>query len=217
MQQRIHPSLITQSQQELLVEAKKLHGLAKHLHLDIVDGKFAPNSSFQFPFRLPREFTYSAHLMIKKPDAWVQKYGARVELCIPHVEELQDVSRYVQQTRKQRKKVAVALLPETPVTLLKPVLRQLDYVLILTVHPGFYGSTFLPTVLKKIRDIKSRHPRCAVIVDGCMNPETIVRAAKAGADYFVSGSFIQKAASPRAALRELQDALQKALFPKKLK
>lgn len=213
----IHPAIIAKSQQELQAEARKVRGLAKHLHLDVVDGIFAPNHSLDFPFRLPAGFVYSAHLMIKEPEQWIARQGKKVQLCIPHLEALEDVPAYIHRMNRSGRKIALALLPETPVSRLAPFLPCLDYVLILTVHPGFYGSLFLPHTLRKIPVIKAKNPRCKVIVDGGMNPETIQKAARAGADYFVSGSYLWNAASPKKALRELQAMLQKVPERKKAK
>jgi len=204
----IHPAIIAKSQSELLVETRKVRGLVKHLHLDVVDGKFAPNHSLHFPFQLPTGFTYSAHLMIKEPEAWIARQGKKIRLCIPHVEALNDVPAYIQKMRRSRRKIALALLPETPVSRIVPFLPYMDNVLILTVHPGFYGSPFLPQTLRKILVIKAKDPRCKVIVDGGMNPRTIKKAARVGADYFVSGSYIWNATSPKKALQKLQASLR---------
>ncbi|MBI1968709.1 hypothetical protein HYS49_02260 [Candidatus Woesearchaeota archaeon] len=217
MASSIHPALIAKSQQELQAETRKVRGLIKHLHLDVVDGKFAPNYSLDFPFRLPAGFVYSAHLMIKEPEQWIAHQGKKVQLCIPHLEALKDVPAYIRRMKRSRRKIALALLPETPVSRLAPFLPHLDSVLILTVHPGFYGSLFLPHTLRKIPVIKAKNPRCKVIVDGGMNPQTIKKAALAGADYFVSGSYLRNAASLKTALRELQASLRKVPGRKKAK
>ncbi|MDP3640666.1 MAG: ribulose-phosphate 3-epimerase [Nanoarchaeota archaeon] len=208
MAQKIHPAIIAQNQRKLGEDLKRLQGLVKEVHLDVVDGKFAPNHSLDFPFRLPAGFTYSTHLMIKDPEAWIARQGKKVQLYIPHLEALKDVPAYIRRMKGSGRKIALALLPETPVFRLTPFLPHLDYVLILTVHPGFYGSPFLPHTLRKIKVIKARNPRCKVIVDGGMNPQIIKKAARAGADYFVSGSYLWNAASPKKALQELQGSLR---------
>ena len=86
---------------------------------------------------------------------------------------------------------------------IKDYLVDLDYVLVLTVHPGFYGSKFLSAPLKKIKQIKKINPKVKVIVDGGISPKTIKKAAKAGADYFVSGSYTTKSEFPRKSIRNL--------------
>jgi len=86
---------------------------------------------------------------------------------------------------------------------LRPFLQDVDYILILTVHPGFYGGKYLKSELKKILPIKRINPQVKVIVDGGMNPQTLPEAIKAGADYFVSGSFVVGSDNPKKALQRL--------------
>ncbi len=203
MAQLIFPSIIAKNQQELDLELKRLKGAAKTLHLDIVDGKFAPNRSLEFPFKLKPNYKYQAHLMIQKPELWIKKNLNRIDLFIPHFEAIHYHSRYILWMKKLKKKVAFAILPQTTVEHLKEHLPYIDYVLILTVHPGFYGSRYMPEELKKIKPIKKINPQVKVIVDGGMNPLTIKEAKKAGADLFVSGSYTMKNHSPKKAIDKL--------------
>lgn len=192
---------------ELRHRFRKLHGVAKTLHLDIVDGKFAPNHSLDFPLKLPREFRYQAHLMVRDPLPWIRKNLNRIGLFIPHFESLQEPAQYIAWMKQRKKKVAFAILPETKVTSLKKHLMNIDIILILTVHPGFYGGKYLKSELRKIEQIKRMNPKVRVIVDGGMNPKTIRQARKAGADFFVSGSYVNGAENPRKALRQLQNII----------
>lgn len=208
MAQLIFPSIIAKSQQELDAELKRLEGAAKTLHLDIIDGKFAPNRSLEFPFRLYSQYKYQAHLMIQKPEVWIKKNLQRIDLFIPHFEAIHYHSRYILWMKRMKKKVAFAILPQTTVEHLKEHLPYIDYVLILTVHPGFYGSKYMPEELKKIKLIKKINPKVKIIVDGGMNPKTIQEAKKAGADLFVSGSYTMKNHSPKKAMGELREELR---------
>src|SRR3989344_5065893 len=189
MKQLIWPSIMAKTQQELDQDLNKLKRAAKMLHLDIVDGQFAKNKTFQFPFKLSKRYHYNAHLMVKSPENWIQKHGKKVDLIIFHPETVQDIAHLIQKIKQMRKKVGLALLPKTKVQSIKPYLNQIDYVLILTVKPGYYGSKFLEKDLKKIAQLKTINPKIKVIVDGGMNPKTIGKAAQSGADYFVSGSY----------------------------
>ena len=208
MTQLIFPAVIAKNQRELDAELKKLKGAGKTLHLDIVDGKFAPNHSLKFPFKLSTSFNYQAHLMIKHPEKWIEKNLQRIDLFIPHFEAIHYHSRYILWMKKMKKKVAFAILPQTTVEHLKEHLPYIDYVLILTVHPGFYGSKYLASELKKIKPIKKINPNVKIIVDGGMNPSTIKQAKKAGADLFVSGSYTTNNHSPHKAIEELMKALR---------
>ena len=203
MNQLIIPAIIAKSQSELDTELKRLQGVAKTLHLDIVDGKFAPNRSLEFPFKLSKHYNYQAHLMIEKPEAWIKKNLNKIDLFIPHFESIHYHSRYILWMKKMKMKVAFAILPQTTVEHLKEHLPSIDYVLILTVHPGFYGSRYMPEELRKIKLIKKINPKVNVIVDGGMNPKTIRDAQKAGADLFISGSYVTESDNPKKRMKEL--------------
>ncbi|MBI4147194.1 hypothetical protein HY494_00925 [Candidatus Woesearchaeota archaeon] len=207
MRRNVFPSVMAKNQQELETMLNNLAGVAASLHLDVADGKFVPNTSLWFPFKLSKKFKYIVHLMVKEPGKWIQKHGEKVDLCIVHAETI-NLADYIQTIKKQKKKVALALNPETKVSKIKPYLKFLDYVLILTVHPGFYGAKYLKYPLKKITEIKQGNPRIKIIVDGGMNPTTAKDAAKAGADYIVSGSFITKAEKPKERIKLMQKAFR---------
>src|SRR3989344_6740603 len=117
--QRIFPSVMAQNQENLDFLFKKLSGVAKMLHLDIADGKAVPNTSLWFPFKLSKKFSYNAHLMIQKPERWIEKnekkYGKQIEFYIVQREEIDDPREYIQFCRKKKKAVAFALKPETPI------------------------------------------------------------------------------------------------------
>ena len=206
MKQRIFPSVMAKNQQELNALLTKLRGVAPILHLDIVDGTFAPSHSLDFPFQLSQKFTYQAHLMIKNPEKWIATYSSQMNVCIPQIEEIKSPEQYIAWIKKKKQKVAFALKPETSVAMVKPYLSQIDIILILTVHPGFYGAKYLPTPLKKIKAIKKINPKIKIIVDGGMNLDTIKDAVRAGADYVVSGSFVSKSDNPQQAVQSLQKA-----------
>ena len=203
---RIIPSVMARNQQELNTLLKKLEEVSTKVHLDVVDGKFAPSKSLWFPFRLRSEFRYSAHLMVREPEKWIARFGDRVDLCVAQFEAIKNVPLYIDLMKRKGKKVAVALQPSTAVSLVKPYVHLLDYALVLTVKPGFYGSLYLPQELRKIRLLKKWNPRLKVFVDGHMNPQTIGKALIAGADYCIAGSYVTLADDPKKAMRELRKA-----------
>lgn len=202
---RIFPSIMAGNQRELDTMLKNLSGAAIYLHLDVADGKFVPNRSLWFPFKLSPKFRYIAHLMVKEPESWIKKHDRKVEFCIVQAETV-DVADYIKNMKGR--KIAFALNPETSVNVIKKYLKEIDYVLILTVHPGFYGGKYLRYPLKKIKEIKKINPQIKIIVDGGMNPATAKEAVKAGADFIVSGSFITKAEKPKERIRSLDAAFK---------
>jgi ribulose-phosphate 3-epimerase len=201
---KIYPSVMGKSQKEINDLFIKFNGIINNIHLDVADGKFVPNTSLWFNFKLSSKFTYAAHLMIKNPEKWIEKKGGKVEMIIFHLEAVKDVYKVIELIRKKNKKIGIALKPETSVNKIKKYLPLVDFVLILTVHPGFYGAKYLKSPLKKIMQIKKLNSKIQVIVDGGMNPNTIKDAKKSGADIVISGSFIARSDNVNKAMRELK-------------
>ena len=208
MRPKIFPSIMAKNQKELDLDLQKLKGIVKELHLDVVDGKFAKNKAMDFDFKLKREFSYNVHLMVNHPETWIDKQGKKVNTIIFHPEVVDNIDELIKKIKQKKKKVGLALKPETKVKEIKDYLKSVDYVLILTVHPGFYGAKFLSAPLRKIKQIKKINPKIKVIVDGGMNPKTIQKAVKAGGDYFVSGSFVTKAENPREKIKSLMNSIK---------
>ncbi len=211
MKQLIFPSIVAKNQKELDRELGNLKGTVKELHLDLVEKSFAHNHSLNFNFKLNSNFTYQMHLMVKEPLVWIKRLEKHkeIKLFIPQIEEMRNISRYISGCRSKHNKVAFAIKPETKLIRIKPFLKEIDLLLILSVHPGFYGKKFLPGSVLKIKEIKIINPSLKVIVDGGMNPDTIKLAKKAGGDYFVSGSYTTKAEKPKERMKLLLKALRK--------
>ena len=202
---KIIPSILTNSSKEANRIFSKLLGITDYIHLDIADNTFVPTSSLNFPLKLSKKFKYHSHLMINDPVKWIKKNGKKVDFSIVQLEVIKDIKQHILWLKKNKQKVAFALKPETKITRLKPFLKEVDYILILTVHPGYYGAEFLRYPLRKIKEIKRINPRIKIIVDGGMKPN-IIKYAKS-ADYIVSGSFITKADDPKKAIKELKNSI----------
>jgi ribulose-phosphate 3-epimerase len=208
MKSHILPSILAKSQNEIVHELRTVGKLGKHLHLDVADGKFAPNKSLWFPFRLSKKYTYHAHLMINNPIPWIKKHGHKMKFCLVHFSTLDDPAKFIGWMKRNKRKVGLALHPRVKVKQVKEYLGFVDYVLVLAVQPGFYGSTFIRSTMKKIGQVKKINPRVKVLVDGHMTPKTIGLARKA--DFIISGSYLMKSADPRKAMQELKKALKSA-------
>ena len=201
---RVIPSIIARSQKELDSRIKKIN--SNTFHLDIMDGKFVKNKSLWFNFKLIKGKNYHAHLMIKNPQAWIKKHWRKADTIIFHVESCKnkkEIDEIVSLIKSRKRKVGIALNPRTPISKIKDHLKKIDFVLIMTVNPGKYGSKFLPKTLKKIRQLRKMKREMEVGVDGGINPRTIRSASGAGANTFVSGSYIQKSEDSRKALKGL--------------
>lgn len=201
---------MAKNQKELDLDLQKLKGIVKELHLDVVDGKFANNKTFQFPFKLSSNFQYNVHLMVKDQKKWVdmliKKKNVKLILLHPEVLRGSDLVNLINKIKLTGKNVGLALKSETKIKDIKDFLKLVDFVLILTVHPGFYGSKFLSSSLKKIKLVKLTNPKIKIIIDGGINPKTIVKAK--GGDYFVSGSYVTKSDNPKERIKSLLSSLR---------
>ena len=189
----IIPSVIAKAQEELDVILSKINDSAQLLQLDIMDGKFVPSHSLDFDFRLPEgKYKFEADLMVEAPEKWVDENSEKVDTIIAHIEAVKSPEGIIKKVKNKGKKIGFALNPETDVDQIKDYLDDIDQVLIMTVHPGFYGSKFLPETLDKIRKLKKLSPELDldIEVDGGIKPDTITLAYKAGANMFVSGSYL---------------------------
>lgn len=193
MKKIVVPAVIAKTQEELDEVLVRLFGYADLVQLDIMDGNFVPNHSLDFDLRLNREMlAYEAHLMVDDPDSWIESYGSRMDTLIAHFESPSTSPDTIRLIKNLGKKAALALNPETEIERIGDYLDDLDQVLIMTVNPGFYGSPFLPEVMTKITQLRRAKPRLDIEVDGGIKPETIALVDRAGANLFVSGSYLVK-------------------------
>ncbi len=208
--EKIIPSIIAANSKELISRIVKVERLFPVLHLDVMDGFFVESHSLDFVFSLPKtQCKFEAHLMVENPLQLVDALSEQVATIVPHVEACKDLQRVIDAIKSNGRKVGFALKPETSVGKIKAVANQIDQVIIMTVDPGKYGATFLPSPLKKIAEVKKLNKEIIVEVDGGINLATISSAARAGADLFACGSFIQNAASVKAAKDQLLQAINK--------
>ena len=168
-------------------------------HLDIMDGHFVPNISFGPDIvAIVRKLTklpLDTHLMISNPDDFIEKFAeAGSDKIIVHVENNANIHKTLMNIQKLNKKAAVVVNPGTPVEMVFPLLHMVEFVLMLTVNPGFGGQKFLPEVLTKIRILSKKIQELGldvgIEVDGGIDEKTIPLAREAGANIFVAGSSI---------------------------
>jgi ribulose-phosphate 3-epimerase len=190
-----------------------LDGGADFLHLDILDGHFAPNISFGPPVIeciRPRTRAYfDAHLMISEPLRYAPtmvKAGANNITF--HVEVAENPAATARELRKLGCNVGITLNPATPVESIYPALDEVDLVLIMSVVPGFSGQQFMPEVLPKAEQIRKRlGPGQRMQIDGGIKADNIRRARDAGVDWFVVASGIYGHKDRKAAITELRRQL----------
>ena len=205
---RIIPSLIASTQEELEMRLEKVRGVSSYFQLDVMDGKFVPNNSLWFNFKLPKKFKYEAHLMVADPGKWVLKNISKVDSVIIHIETVQDVNTLISLVKKKNRKIGLVLNPGTSIEEAEPYIKSVNKILVMTVDPGAYGGRFLPQVLQKIRLLRGRHPRLNIQADGGMNPVTIKKTLTAGANEFVVGSYLQKSINIKESVLELKNVIR---------
>ncbi|MBI2140456.1 ribulose-phosphate 3-epimerase [Candidatus Woesearchaeota archaeon] len=209
MQKNIIPAIIAKSQAELNFAFARVRNFANMVQLDVMDGKFVPNVSFQFPWKLPKtDIILEAHLMVEHPLRWIRVHGKKVDTILFHNDCSDDIEAVLAEIRKHGKRSGLVINPEVPVSSIEKYFGNIDEVLVMTVHPGFYGSPFLPETLSKVRELRKLLPGVNIEVDGGITDKTINKTADAGANYFVSGSFIMKSENPRSSFIKLNNLVK---------
>lgn len=209
MRKIIIPAVIAKTQKELDDIFSRIKDSAQLLQLDIMDGEFVPNNSLDFDFRLPeKKYLYEAHLMIDDPEKWVDENWERVDAVIAHFESVKNPERIIESVKTKGKKIAFALNPETDTDLILNYLDDIDQVLIMTVNPGFYGGKFLPEMSDKIRRLRKLRSDLDIEVDGGIKPDTIEEVCDAGANMFVSGSYLVNSDDVKERIRILEQKIK---------
>ena len=188
---------------------------AQYIHLDVMDGAFVPSISFGMPvIKSLREITdkvFDVHMMVEEPGRYVEdmcRCGA--DLITVHAEACTHLDRVVNQIKEGGMRAGVAVNPATPLSVLDPILGELDMVLIMTVNPGFGGQKFIPYTMEKIRSLRriltERGLAADIQVDGGISPANVREVLEAGANVFVAGSAVF-GEDPGARTREFLDIL----------
>jgi ribulose-phosphate 3-epimerase len=196
----IAPSLLSADFSKLAQEVKAVEKAgADLLHLDVMDGLFVPNLTFGplviSSIRPHSNLIFDVHLMIESPERYIKDFAdSGADWISIHAEATNHLHRAIWKIKELDKKAGVALNPHTPLEIIKYVLEDLDYVLIMTVNPGFGGQKFIKNCLSKIKELKEliekRGLNTLIEVDGGINAETAPEVIKAGAKILVAGSAI---------------------------
>ncbi len=211
---RIAPSILASDFGRLAAEVQAVErGGADWIHVDVMDGHFVPNLTIGptvvKAVRRATALPLDVHLMIEAPERSLADYAAAgADRIGVHVETCPHLHRTVQQIRGLGKKVCVVLNPATPAGAIEPVLGDVDQVLVMSVNPGFGGQSFIESVLPKLaqlrRWIDERELTVELEVDGGISPDTIERAARAGANVFVAGTAVFGEPDYQAAIADLR-------------
>jgi len=213
---RIAPSLLAADFTHLADEVRSVEqGGADWLHLDVMDGHFVPNLTFG-PFVVAAikkcaTTPLDVHLMITDPWRYCDPFlDAGADLLTFHVEveDRGDVAALIERIKARGRKAGMSLQPDTPAERLRPYVRQLDLVLVMSVFAGFGGQKFMAEVLPKVGALRAMGFQGEVSMDGGIGPATIAASAQAGTNVFVAGTAVFGAPDRAARIAELRRLAQ---------
>ncbi len=209
----IAPSILSADFTRLAEEIAAVErGGATVVHVDVMDGHFVPNITVGLPVlrslaratRLPID----AHLMISEPGVYAEQFvEAGAQMVSVHIEADPHIHRTLEGIRRRGGKAGLVINPATPLCALDEALQFADYVLVMSVNPGFGGQKFIPTSVDKVRRlrrlIEERGLPVRIEIDGGIDPETIGPVAAAGAEIMVAGTAVFGQPDPAQAVRDL--------------
>jgi len=183
------------------------------LHLDVMDGHFVPNITFGpkmvADIRKLTKLPLDVHLMISEPEKYVDEFvKAGADWVSVHYEASNHLNRLVQQVRDAGAKAGVVINPATPVNVLEEILPFIDFVLLMSVNPGFGGQKFIKTSVEKAKKlagmIKKMELDVMIEMDGGIGPANIKTLSDAGVNVFVAGNAVFGASDPAAVIAEMK-------------
>ena len=199
---KLYPSLLSADFLQLQEELKALEDAGVDgVHFDVMDGQFVPNISIGLPIleavRKGTDLPIDVHLMIEEPEKYVELFATQgADMISVHVEATPHIHRVIQQIKKANVQAGVVINPGTSVDAIIPVLKMVDYVLVMTVNPGFGGLTFIHESIDKLDQLdkmkKALNLSFEIEVDGGINDETVSTVVEHGATMLVAGSYFFK-------------------------
>ena len=208
----IAPSLLSANFSRLGEEMEAVaRGGATILHFDVMDGHFVPNLTVGLPVLKSIAQAIDAHLMISEPGRYVERFvEAGAKMVSVHVEADAHLHRTLASIKAAGAQAGVVINPATPIESLGEAVHFADYVLVMSVNPGFGGQRFIPTSVDKVRRlrrmIEERGLQTRIEIDGGIDLENIASVVTAGAEIIVAGTAVFGAGNPEEAVRGLREA-----------
>ena len=218
MKKKIAPSILSADFSRLGEEVKAVEKAGAHLiHVDVMDGHFVPNITIGpvvvQGLRKLTSLPLDVHLMIEEPERYVEVFAeAGSDWITIHAEACSPLRQTIRKLRQLKVRPGVVVNPSTSLKTLYPILDQVDYVLVMSVHPGFGGQPLIPSTLRKVaqlrRIVDRDYPSVEIEVDGGIKVENITDVARAGADIFVLGTGIFKTKNYKETIRKLKKMIK---------
>ena len=212
----IAPSLLSADFSRLCEEIANVdRGGSDMIHLDIMDGHFVPNITFGPPvvakLRSCTDLPFDAHLMIENPDLFIEPFvDAGVDMISVHLEAPGHLQRTLALIREKGAKAGVVLNPATSIEGLRYILDDIDFILIMSVNPGFGGQAFIPSTIQKLQDLSSMLSNAGkqipIQLDGGVGPDNTAEVTSAGARILVAGSAIFGNPPYEEVIRQMREA-----------
>lgn len=212
----IIPGILEREWDEIEKKINIIAGLTEWVHIDVSDGRFTPNVTWDEPrdlSKIKEEPKIEIHLMTSQPDEQIDKWlDSLVGRIIIHYEsKFSDIKGLIQRIKGIGREIVIAFNPTTPWQGSEEILALVDGVLFLAVSPGYSGQEFNKTVLEKISSLRASYPNIVIEVDGGVRPPLIKDLLASGATRFVSTSYVFSAGNPKEAIREYQEEIKKYL------
>lgn len=218
---QIVPSILSADFARLAEEIARVESTGiSMLHVDIMDGHYVPNITIGPPvvkcIRSVTRLTLDVHLMITDPDPYVPLF---IEAGADHISVHQEVCPHLDRTLKfiqsEGALAGVVLNPSTPVTILEDVLETADFVLLMSVNPGFGGQRFIPRALHKVKALAARRKELGlkfpIEIDGGINLENLAEVVQAGVDWVVTGASVFRSPDPASTVLEMRRIADEAV------
>ncbi len=180
---------------------------AQYVHVDVMDGHFVPNITIGpcvvAALRKTTKSVLDVHLMIQNPNQYAEEFlKAGADIITVHHESNLNIKQIYSLTRAYGKKLCVSVNPETPVENLDQYSKFVDMFLVMSVHPGFGGQSFIESSVDKIKYLRTKYPNTDIEVDGGIKLDNLKMVIAAGANVIVAGSAIFEAQDPAAAVQK---------------
>ncbi len=207
----IVPAIIGQEFKEVNAKIASVEGLVSWVQLDVIDGRFAPNFSWDNPADLadlPGTAKLEAHLMIESPELEIMEWQRVADRVLVHYESTNQLEAILQQFENSVSKFGLALLMDTPLEPLESLWPKLNHVQLMGIERiGFHGQPFDERVIERVRTVRAKLPHATIAVDGGVTLSNAAALVKAGATHLVVGSAIWNSGDIAGTIKQFQNAI----------